>query len=172
MSFLIFVQRKQDILRRKNEINMKLMNLREKLFSLQSYASSIADNSVSMNDLMTVPPSLFNRMSIFANYSHQSALASANEKYATLSQIPGSIPAMETPELQTQYAQMMFKNLYDQGRESFTAVEKEILNKQDLKIEKQVAEYETQLKMLEAEETEVDSASDAGAKKTAPKFVA
>lgn len=172
MSLLIFAYRKQDIIRRKNDLNFKLLNLKQKLMDLQSYASSIADGTVSLNDLMKAPPSMFNRMSIFMMYSHEAAMSGAQQKYALLSQTPGAIPPMQDPNMQQQYAQMMFKNLYDQEREKTSKVEQKILNEQDKKIQQEVARIETQLKMLDAEEQTVTQAEDKAAEKGAPKYVA
>jgi len=151
---------------------MKLMLLKQKLFDLQSYASSIADGSVSMNDLMNAPASQFNRMSIFMQYSHQAALQGAQEKFAVMSQVPGAIPQMQNAELQQRFSQMMFKSFYEQEKEKFNKVEQKVLNDQDKRIEQEVASIETQLKMLDAEEQKVTEAEDKAAEKGAPKYVA
>lgn len=170
MSLLIFAYRKQDIIRRKSDLQLKLMNLNKKLMDLQSYASSIADGTVSMNDLITAPSSMFGRMSIFMQYSHQMAMQGAQEKFAYMSQTPGVMPQLQNPQLQQQYAQMMFKNLYDQEREKSTKVEQKILNQQDTKIQQEKTTIETQLKMLEAEEQTNNAAEDKAAQSSAPKY--
>lgn len=172
MSLLIFVYRHQDIIQRKSALNMKLMTLKQKLFDLQSYAASISDGSVSLNDLMNAPASQFNRMSIFMQYSHQAAMQGAQEKFAVMSQMPGAIPQMQNPQLQQQYQQMMFKSLYEQEKDRFNKVEHKLLNQQDTKISQEVAKLETQLKMLDAEEQKVTEAEDKAAEKGAPRYVA
>lgn len=172
MSLLIFAYRHQDIIRRKADLNFKLLNLKQKLMDLQTYASNIADGTVSMNDLMTAPASMFNRMSIFMMSSHQASMAGASEKFALMSQVPGAMPQMQNAQLQEQYANMMFKNLYDQEREKFGKVEQKILNQQDTKIQQECARMETQLKMLDAEESKVSEAEDKAAEKSAPKYMA
>lgn len=172
MSLLIFAYRKQDIIRRKNDLNFKLLALKQKLMDLQSYASTIADGSVSLNDLMKAPPSMFNRMSIFMMYSHQSAMAGAQQKYAMVSQTPGAIPQMQDPNMQQMYNNMVFKNLYDQEKEKTSKVEQKVLNEQDKRIQQETARIETQLKMLDAEEEKVSAAEDSAAKKSAPQYVA
>lgn len=172
MSLLIFVKRHQDIIARKSALNFRLLELNRKLMDLQTYAASIADGSVSMNDLMSAPASMFSRMSIFMQYSHQLAMSGAQQKFAVMSQVPGSMPQMPNPELQQQYAQMMFKNLYDQEREKASKQEDKILNLENKKIEQEKAQIETQLKMLDAEEEQVKKGEDDGAKKSAPQYVA
>lgn len=171
MSFLIFSYRHQDIIARKSALNFKLLQLNKKLMDLQTYAANIADGSVSMNDLMTVPPSLFNRMSVFMQYSHQSAMMGAQQKLPFMMQA-GVMPQVQDPMMQRQYQQMLFKNLYDQEREKASKVEEKILHQQELKIEQEKASIETQLKALDAEEEKVKSAEDEGAKKSAPQYVA
>lgn len=170
MGLLIFTYRKQDLIRRKHEMEFKLTQLTEKLQNLQSYAAGIADGVVSLNDLMTVPPSMFNRMSMFMMYSHQGAMAGAQEKYNFMAATPGAIPQMQNAQLQQQYSQMMFKNLYDQEREKFKKVEEKMLDQQDKKITQEKAKLETQLKMIESELQSVEKAEDKAAQSSAPKF--
>ena len=172
MSLLIFAYRHQDIIRRKSWLNLKLMTLKQKLFDLQSYASSIADGSVSLNDLMNAPASQFNRMSIFMMTSHQIAIQNSQERYMVMRQMPGAIPQAGTPELQQQYDRMLQNSLYKQEKEKFSQVEVKLLNQQDTKIQQEVARMETQLKMLDAEEQKVSEAEDKAAEKGAPKYVA
>lgn len=165
MSLLIFTFRRQFIIRMKSQLNLQLMQLRKKLDDLQTYAASIADGSVSLNDLMKAPASMFGRMSIFMMSSHQAAMQGANQKYMMMSQIPGAMQQMQDPQMQQVYQQMMFKNLYDQEREKSSKREEKILNQQDTKIQQQVAQIETKLKMYDAEEQKVSEAEDKAAQK-------
>lgn len=171
MSFLIFVQRKHDIIAQKSDINMRLMTLRKKLMDLQSYSASIADGTVSMNDLMHVPPSQFGRMSIFMMYSHQGAMAGADQKFEFMKQIPGAIPQMQNEQMQQQYMDMMRNNLYKQERLNFSKVEEKLLNQQDLKIQQEVSNLETRLTALSKEEEKVAEAEKQAAQQ-APSYVA
>lgn len=172
MSLLIFAYRKQDIIRRKSDLNMKLMEIRAKLFDLHDYASNIADGSVSLNDLMKCPPSLFNRMSSFMMYSHQASYSGASEKFTMMRNIPNAIPVMPDPQQQQQMSQMVFKNLYDQEREKFKKIEEKVLNEQNKKLDQEAAKVEEQLKMLDAELEKLAGVEDKAASATAPKYVA
>lgn len=172
MSLLIFAYRHQDIISRKNALNMKLLNLKQKLMELQSYASSIADGSVSMNDLMNAPASMFGRMSIFMMASHQVGMAGAQEKFPMMQQMSAPQMAQMPQQYQQQYQQMMFKSLYEQEKEKFSKNEQNILNQQDKRMEQEQAQIETQLKMLDTEEQKVSEAEDKAAEKGAPKYVA
>lgn len=170
MGLLIFAYRKQDIIRRKLDLEYKLTQLSQKLQDLTTYGSSIADGSVSLNDLMKSPASMFNRMSMFMMYSHQSAMAGAQEKFNFMAMTPGAMPQMQNAQMQQQYAQMMFKNLYDQEREKTKKIEENILNEQEKKITSEKEKYQDQLKMLEEELKSVSSAEDNAIKSSAPKF--
>jgi len=170
MGVLIFAYRKQDIIRRKSDLEFKLLQMSEKLRNLQSYGSSIADGSVSMNDLMNAPASVFNRMSSFMMYSHQASITGAQQKMGMLSMTPGAIPQVQDPKMQQQYNSMVMKNLYDQEREKFGKIEEKMLNEQEKKLSSENEKLSTQLKMLEAELAEVTKAEDNAIKASAPKF--
>ncbi len=172
MSLLIFTHRRHEIINRKSQLNLQLMEMKRKLMDLQSYAAKIADGTVSMDDMMTAPASMFNKMSIFMMYSHQQAMMGAQQKFAVMSQVPGAMPQMPNPQLQAQYQQMMFKNYYDQEREKFAQVEQKQLNVEDTKIQQEIARVETQLKMLDEEEKSCKEAEGEGAKNAIAKYTA
>lgn len=172
MGLLVFSYRRQSIIARKADINLKLLQLRQRQMDLQSYASSIADGSVSMNDLMGAPASVFGRMTSFMTSSHQQALMGAQQNIGgtlAMAQANG-VFANLNPQMQQQYQQMIFKNLYDKERERFSHQEEKVLNHEDKRIEQQVAQLSTQLQMLEAEEKGVEKAESEDAQKSAPKF--
>jgi hypothetical protein len=172
MGLLVFSYRRQSIIARKADINLKLLQLRQRQMDLQSYASSIADGSVSMNDLMGAPASVFGRMTGYMTYSHQQALMGAQASIGgmlAMAQMNGTFNNLQ-PQMQEQYKQMIFKNLYDKERERFNQQEQKVLNGQDKRIEQQVAQLSTQLQMLEAEEKGVEKAESEDAQKSAPKF--
>ena len=172
MSLLIFAYRKQYIIRRKSELNMKLLNLRQKLMDLQSYSASIADGAISINDLVNAPASMFNRMSIFATSSHQAAEMGAQQNIGpmlAMAQAQGTFANMQA-EQQQQYQKMIFSQLYKQEKEKIKAQETKILNQEDTKIQQEAAKVETELKMLDSEESKVEEAETKAAEKSAPKY--
>ena len=172
MSLLIFAYRKQDIIRRKSDLNFKLLQIKAKLFDLHDYAGNIADGSVSLNDLMKCPPSLFNRMTSFMMYSHQASEAGAKQKYWMMQNTQGAIPQMPDANQQNQMNQMVYNNLYEKQREEFKKIEEKALNEQNKKLDQESAKVEEQLKMLDEELKQVSEATDAAAKSSAPKYVA
>lgn len=153
---------------------MKLLELQQKQMDYQRYASNVADGTVSLNDLLDCPASMFNRMSVFMVYSNQAAMAGAQQKFGqtmALAQGQGIFANMQAQQ-QQQYQQAMFKSLYDQERENFSKVEQKILNNEDTKIQQQIAQIQTQLTMLDAEEKSVSEAESKAAENSAPKYVA
>lgn len=172
MGLLVFTYRRQSIISQKSDINKKLLDLRKRQMDLQSYASSIADGSVSMNDLFSAPASVFTRMTAHMMSSHQQALAGAQNGLPGMLAMAGAngMFANLQPQMQEQYKQMMFKNLYDKEREKFAHQEEKILSREDKRIEQQVAQLTTQLQMLESEEKKVEQAESEEAKNSAPKF--
>lgn len=69
MSLLVFAYRKYEIIRQKNDLNYRIMSLTRKLNELQQYAANIGDGTVSMQDIMNMPASMFNRAAAFMAYS-------------------------------------------------------------------------------------------------------
>ena len=184
MSFLIFVYRHQDIIRRKSELNLKLSEINRKMMDLQSYAASIGSNdgNISVMDMLNMPASMFGRASAYMMYSGMAAQAGAQQNFATL-RATGQLGAMEAQMMQGQqqqnqrqqlmgYEQMVQQSLFNQQRSGFAEQEKKRLNVQEKELESQKASWEDQLKMLSAEEESVSKAEDEGAKKSAPQYVA
>ncbi len=172
MSLLIFSLRRQQIISLKNSINFKLLQLNQKMMDLQSYAAAIADGNITAQDMVSVAPSLFNRMSNFLNYSRQMAYAGANEKFGPFMAMNQASVAQVPAELQGQYRDMIFKGLYDQERKAASDTETRLLNLEEKRIEQETARLQTQLKMLDAEQEQVTKAEDDAAKKAAPQYVA
>ena len=152
MGLLIFAYRKLDIIHRKNELQYRLMNLTRKLSDLQQYAANIADGSVSMNDMMNTPSSMFGRQMMFMQYAHNGALFSAQQKFGMMQpMIAMQMQQMQDPNMQMMYQQWIFKNLYDQERERMGKQEAKLLNEQEKQIQQEKVKLETQLKLLEQE---------------------
>ena len=175
MSLLIFGFRKLQIIRQKNELNFRLNTLTLKLNDLQKYAANIADNSVSMSDMMNTPPSMFNRTLMYMTYAHNGALTNAQQQMQqmmALPQVQAQMQQIQDPNQQMMYQNWIFDNLYKQQREQFGKVEQKLLNEQEKEIEQEKAKLETQLKMLDAEYDSVKQAEDKAAQQWKPEYVA
>lgn len=175
MSLLIFGYRKLQIIRQKNELNYRLMNLTQKLSDLQKYAANIADGKVSMSDMMNTPASMFNRTLMYMAYSHNGSMMNAQQQMQQMMMLPqvqAQMQQMQDPNQQMMYQNWIFDNLYKQQRQQFGEVEKKLLNEQEKEIEQEKAKLETQLKMLDAEFESVKQGEDKAAQQWKPEYVA
>ena len=101
MGLLIFAYRKLDIIRQRNDIQYRLMNLTRKLSDLQQYASNIADGSVSMSDMMNTPSSMFGRQMMYMQYAHNGAIFGAQQKFGMMQpMIAAQMQQMQDPNMQ------------------------------------------------------------------------
>lgn len=170
MSILILTFRKLRLIQEIANANMKMMELQRKLLDYQNYSAGISDGSVSMNDLMNCPPSLFGRMTQYLQYSNAAAIQGAQQKYAYMAPMYMAQMQNQSPQAQQQMQYYLQKSLYEQEREKFAQVETKLLNKEDTKIQQEMARLNTQIQMLEAEQKNVDSAIDKDAQNSAPKY--
>lgn len=169
---LVFSFMRQSIISRKSDIQFKMLQLRKKQTDLQAYASSIGDGSISMNDLMNSPASMFGRMTYFMQSSHQQSLMGAQANIGgmlAMAQVNGVFANLQ-PQMQQQYQQMIFKNLYDKERERFNQQEQKILNQQDKKIEQEIAQLNTQLQLLDAQEKAISEGESKAVQNESVKF--
>lgn len=173
MSLLIFAYRKLDIMRRKSDLNYRLMNLTRKLSDLQQYAANIADGSVSMHDMMNTPGSMFGRQLMYMQYAHNGAIFGAQQKMAMMQpQIMAQMQQMPNPAYQQMYQQWIFKSLYDQERERMGKQEQKLLNEQEKQIQAEKAKIETQLKLLDQEYQACKEGEDKAVEQFKPSYVA
>lgn len=166
---LIHIARLHDIISRKSQINLQLLNLRQKLMDLQSYAAGIGDG-VSIDDLMTCPSSLFQRMSIFKMTSDQAAYAQAQQNFGAMMAMNPQAMSQIQPQYQQQYQAVIFQNLFQKSQEEFGKVERKLMDSQETKIQQQIAQLETQGQMLDAEEKTTKEAISKDAENSAPKY--
>lgn len=174
MSLFIYIFRENYILSRLSELTMQLMDLQQKQVDYDSYAASIGDGTVSLNDLMECPASMFNRMSLFMFGSHAASMTNAQQKFGqtfNLAQSQGVFANMQQQQVQ-QYQQSMFKSLYDQGRENFRQTEQKILNKEDLQIKSKMTKIQDEINKLEKEQDKIAEAKNKEIERTTPKYVA
>ena len=172
MSLLIFGFRKIDIIRQKNDLNYRLMQVSKKLSDLQQYSANIGDGSVSMFDMMNTPASMFNRQMMFSMYSHNMALAGAQQNFMMMQPMMNMQMQQMDPSAQAMYQQWVFKNLYQQQKERINKVEQKLLNQQETQIQQEKAKIESQLKMLDQELQSVSEAENKAIENWKPNYVA
>ena len=183
MSLLIFTFQKHRIISQKSSLNFKIMQLQNKLIDMQKYAANISDGTVSMNDLMSCPANLFNRMSIFAQYSDMSANIGAKGQMMVAGGMGGlkldptymqnqQMSDADKGKMQQQYEMMVFQQFKQQQLQKSAEAEKKLMDAEETKINQQIAQMETQLKMLDSEEQKVTDAEGKAAEKSAPQYMA
>ena len=172
MSLLILGFRKIDIIRQKNDLNYRLMQVTKKLSDLQQYAANIGDGSVSMFDMMNTPASMFNRQMMFSIYSHNMALAGAQQNFMMMQPMMNMQMQQMDPNAQAMYQQWVFQNLYKQQKERINKVEQKLLNQQETQIQQEKAKIESQLKMLDQELQSVSEAENKAIENWKPNYVA
>jgi len=165
MSFLVLFARKMSLKNQVNDLNYKLMQKTQELQDLQSYTAAIADGEVSMNDLTTAPATMFGRMSQYMVGSHNYAMNAASQNMAMLQ---GG--QQQDATAQAQYQQLVFKNLYDQQKQQFLKAEQARLHVKEKAMENDKLKLEQQIKMAEAELSQMDQAINNGIKEAAPQY--
>src|SRR5574344_1485090 len=149
MGLLVFSIRKQQLLRRKSDIEMRQVVLSQKLNDLQSYASSIGSGQPSLNTFMGVPSSLFGRLQGYMQFSSNMAQSIAESQFKATMATPGAqqyfkqstggnVQAMQYME------NMMKQQYYEKALDQASAQEKQNLNRQEQRIESEVTEMEQQ----------------------------
>ena len=135
------------------------MTLTQRLNDLQRYAANIGDGTISMQDMMNMPASCFQRGLAFMAYSHNGALRGAQQNMQMMGpQIQMQIQQMQQAQGGTadektmaQYQNWIFNNLYKQELQKFQKHETKLLNQQEQEIQQEKARLEAELRMLDAE---------------------
>lgn len=167
------LSRRFALIKLQNEKNYKVTQLTVKLSELQRYAANIGDGTMSMQDMMDMPGSLFGRSMAFMNYSHNGALRGAQQNFQMMTpQIQMQMQQMQNANAQSQqqYQQWIFKNLYQQERQKFAKREEKLLNIQEQEIQKEKAQAETELKMIQAELESLTQHTSEAAKQWKPEY--
>ena len=151
MSVLMFGFRKICLIRQRNDLSYRIMQLSRKIQDLQQYSANIADGSVSMYDMMNTPASMFNRQMMFSIYSHNMAMAGAQQNFMMMGPMINMQMQQMDPNAQAMYQRWIFNGLYQQQKERVKKVEEKLLYQQETEIEQEKAKLESQLKMVEQE---------------------
>jgi hypothetical protein len=171
MSLLVLFHRKLQIKGLISDKNYQLMQKKQELMDLQSYAASISDGSVSMNDLMNSPATMFGRMNEYMVYAHNASMAGAQQTMGYL-QGTGQIAnqqGMDATQMQQQNY-LIFKNLYEQQKAQVQKQEEAVLQQKNKALDNECLKIEQQLKQLEAEYDSVKGAVDNHTKDAVPQY--
>ena len=175
MGLLIFSLRKQEIIRRKSQIEYRLMTLSQKMQDLQQYSSLVGSGPVSLNSLMNTPTSLFGRMTSFMTMTNKMAMAQAQRQMQYTMSVPGAAQQIQAsangdPQAVRYYENMMLNSYYQNAMQQSSARESQLLNAQETKIQSEMTRLQEQAKMLDEEMKGLESSEDGAIKALAPKY--
>lgn len=170
MAFLMYAALKQDLIHQQYQLTAKLTQITRKMFNLNKYATNISDGSISMNDMMNTPASLFGRQNMFMSYSHNMALAGAQQQMAQMAPMMQAQLAQMPPQYQQAYQNMIFQNLYKQQRDQIKDQETQLLNEQEEQITAEKEQIQSQLAMIKQELDSVRKAEAEGIKDFTPNY--
>lgn len=173
MGILLLSYRKLSLINRKEDLNYKLMQMKQKLYEAQDYAASISDGNITMRELMNCPTSYFDRMQGYMVNSHNSAFTNADQKYRVyMPLMQDTLARLPDQAQQNAYQDMMFQQMYKQEKEKSLKSEEKAMASLDKKLQMEISKEEGKLKMIEAELNKLDEQVDKAAEKAAPKYVA
>lgn len=158
MSLLVFGFRKYWLIRRRSELNYSISALVRKLGDLQRYSANIGDGTISMQNMMNMPSSLFNRAVAFMAFSQAGAMRGAQQNMQMMGpQIQYQLQQLQqsqqgqNPQATQMYQQWIFQNLYKQELQKYQKHEEKLLHQQEQEIEQEKARLEAELRMIDAE---------------------
>lgn len=172
--YAVFTMRKLMLTNRINQLNFKLMEIAQKNQDLAVYSANIADGVITPEEAANSPASLFQRQSIYSNYTTQNAYYSAGEATnLTMSQYNAQAQA-NANAANTQAGvdpNALFSSYYKQALEAAAKNEDRKIAVLENELDQQRLKIETQLKAAQAELEQVESNEDKAIKSSAPKYV-
>ena len=125
------------LIRQKSELEIRRKKIMEEINELKSYASSIADGSVSIGELMKTPSSMYNRQLTYMNYSSQYCQTSAQNQLQYLMSQPyyQQMMSQYDPSVKQSYEAMMYQSFYKQSQNQFAKYEADLLHEKEKLLE-------------------------------------
>lgn len=175
MGLLVFSLRKQQLLRRKSDIEYRQVELAQKMNDLKSYTDALGAGQISLNSFMGVSGSLFGRLQGLMNFSNQMAMSQANSQFNAMMQMPGAQQQFQqmtggNAQAIQWYSNMFKQQLYQNAMQSATNCEKQMLNSQENQVQSQLSSMDEELKMVNQELESIDKAYDEDVKYSVPKY--
>lgn len=168
MSVLAAHALKLFLIDRKSNLQLKIIELDRKLSDLQQYSSCIGDETFSMQDMMNVPSSVFQRAMAFMNYSQNGAFQGAQMNMQMMGpQIQAQMAQMQAqaqsnPNAIEQYKNWIFQNLFKQELSKYQKHETKLLNQQEKEIQKEKANISAQIQIIDQQMSTADQQTKEG----------
>lgn len=148
MGLLLMQFRKMQLLQNKNNVEFQLTDLNQKLMDYQNMAGTIGNDSLTMADIASMPPSLFGAGIDQLNMAHNFAMQYADSVMQNM--MSGSIFTQfgdNAPQMQ----QIAYMKAYEQGKEQIKKRIQAQLNEKEKQIQMKKTKLETQLSCIEEE---------------------
>ncbi len=160
MGMLLMMFRKMNLIQKKNNIEFQLTDLNQKLMDYQSLSAALANDSTSLTDIASIPPSLFGSGINSLMMAHGAATQYANQAMSYMMN-GGSIFTQfgdNAPYMQ----QIAYMKAYEQGREQYKKRIMAQLNEQEKQMELKKTKLEALLAQVEEEEKATTQRIQAG----------
>lgn len=176
MTVLTMMYRKSYLKNRINQLEFQLMQKQQAKNELSTYAASVADGSISFEDLSNCPSQLFGRMTQFMFNSHNAAMINAQGGMAQMQAagMIGGAQGTDQAAIQQQqaYNQLVFQNLYKQQREQYAKYEARVLNEQEKQMDQEVLKLQNELTLVQNEYASLSKAVDSAAQNDTAQYIA
>ncbi len=159
MGMLLMMFRKMHLIQKKNNIEFQLTDLNQKLMDYQSLSASLANDSTSITDIASIPPSLFGSGINTLMMAHGAATQYANQAMTYMNnnsiftQFGDNAPYMQ---------QIAYMKAYEQGREQYKKRIMAQLDEQEQQMELKKTKLEALLAQVEEEEKATTQRIQAG----------
>lgn len=163
---------------RKFDLSIKLTQISQKIMDLQTYASNIADGSISQAEMAGAPSSMFGNQMQYMTQSSQIAYQSAQVKTNAYLQQNGMIAQgtggqyqlAADGQAQQMQPYLIFNEVYKQELKEYSNQLAQKANVEEKQLTAEQKRLETQLKMVEAEYQNIEKTLDDDIKNSAIKL--
>ena len=162
--------RQMSLIRQRNSLQKDLMDEKQKLYDLQSYAATLGQGRLTMASVASLPASVFSDGVSFMNFSNQAALMEAQQKFSIFQQSGMIQQQGVTNPIQQQQMQRYYFNCFaEQAYQRMRKAKEAELNKKEKEIDLRTARIEQRLQAVNSELESVTGAVDRDAQ-NAPKY--
>lgn len=182
MSWVMLSLRKAMLRDRISTLEMKLIQISQRVMDMQSYASNIADGVVTYSEAATCPSSLFGTQMDFmqnsSSVAYQSAQIKTNaylQQMQTMQNATGGQYNYASTSTNSIYANadqayLLFNEIYKQELKEYATEISAQLNQEEKELQAEKDRIETQIKAAEAELESVSQQVDTNIKNDAIKL--
>ena len=159
MGMLLMMFRKMNLIQRKNNIEFQLTDNNQQLLDTQSLSATLANDSASITDVASIPPSLFG-----AGINQMMMAHAADSQYAgqALTYMNNNSIFTQFGDNAPQMQQIAYMKAYEQAREQIKKRIMAQLNEREKQLEMKKTKLESQLAAIEEEEKATTQRIQAG----------